>query len=311
MGFIASGRGVSSEELVVKKCYCNRDFTVAEITNIISELRKKENVHLEQQYHGKDPLYINAQGVQLIKKGKSGYYTLDGKLSQKDDKGIQRYKVSKSKYDELGTTIFQSIEIEKIQTKDANLTSFTNEINKTFSNYQINTCIRKIHFLAQTYHESERFVNTYEGLTTVPSNYKGGVDFQGRGIKQITHDYNYLEYYDKVNKTTLFNDKFRKRKNISFGLTEYLKSEKNHGFPDNFLETLKKFAKKLSTELSYACDSAGWYWDKNKINNAADQDNITQVTTIINGSTTGINERKKYANDLKIIFNYDTCSNKK
>ncbi|MDI9309423.1 MAG: hypothetical protein QM535_04340 [Limnohabitans sp.] len=232
-------------------------------------------------------------------------------MSQKDDKGIQRYKVSKSKYDELGTTIFQSIEIEKIQTKDANLTSFTNEINKTFSNYQINTCIRKIHFLAQTYHESERFVNTYEGLTTVPSNYKGGVDFQGRGIKQITHDMNYLEYYDKKNNTNYFKNNFKGKNKTGEGLTQYIDRVKKHRYPEGFLETLKKFAKKLSTELSYACDSAGWYWEREKINESADRDNVKQVTLKINGGDKGLAERETYTLNLKTIFDYEKCINKK
>lgn len=306
---IASSRGVSSLGLVIKTCYCNRDFTVAEVTSIITELRKKDNVRLEQQYNGKDPLYKNKEGVLLIKKGKSGFYNLQGKFVQID--GAEKYKVSKSNFDDLGTTIFQSKEIEKIQDKDANLTTFTKELNKTLTEYTINTCVRKIHFIAQIYLESGRFVDTYEGKTSVGINYKGGVDFQGRGLKQVTHDMNYLEYYDKKNSTTLFKDKYQYKHKTDEGLTTYLARVKKNGFPEGFLDTLKVFAKKLSTELSYACDSSGWFWDSRGINKLADEDSVTKVTNKINGGDNGLADRKKYTADLKIIFDYEKCTNKK
>lgn len=41
---IATSRGVSSAGLEIKPiCYCNRNFTVAEVINIITELRKKQD----------------------------------------------------------------------------------------------------------------------------------------------------------------------------------------------------------------------------------------------------------------------------
>jgi predicted chitinase len=302
-------------ELVVlkKTCYCNRDFTEAEVTNIITQLRKKDDIHQEQQFHNtnnvKDPLYINDKGVLLVKKGKSGYYDLQDKFVQKEE--CKNYKKTISKFDSLGITIFQSKRAEKIQDTDANIATFTKELNKALTAYTINTCIRKIHFLAQCYHESGRFVNTYEGLATVKSNYRGGADFQGRGLKQITHDDNYLEYYDKINGTTLFKDKYRFKHKSAEGVTDYMKRVAKNGFPEDFLSTLKTFAKKLSTELYYACDSAGWFWDREEINKLADQDNVAKITAKINGGDTGLTERNKYANDLKIIFDYEKCSSKK
>lgn len=292
-----------------KKCFCNRNFTDAEITDIITKLRKNDDVHQEQQFHEKDPLYINAKGVLLVKRGKDGYYDLNGKFVQKE--APEKYKKTVSKFDSLGISIFQSKEIEKIQSKDTTIPIFTKELNKTFTEYKINTCLRKIHFLAQCYVESGRFVDTYEGKKTVPSNYKGGVDFQGRGIKQVTHDMNYLEYYDKVNSTTLYKEKYKGRNERGEGLTEYMKRVKKNGFPEDFLSTLKTFAKKLSTELHYACDSAGWFWDKEGLNKIADEDSVTKVTKIINGGDRGLAERKKYTADLKNIFDYEKCSSKK
>jgi predicted chitinase len=296
-------------EVLKKICYCNRDFTEGEVTNFIKQLRQKDDVHDEQQYNGKDPLYINDKGALLVKKGKDGYYDLQGKFVQKEK--CEKYKKPMSKFDDIGVKIFKSKEIEKIQDSDANIATFTKELNKTMTAYTINTCVRKIHFLAQCYHESERFVNTYEGKKVVPDRYNGGVDFQGRGLKQITHDQNYLEYYDNVNGTTFFKNKYKGRNKDEEGITEYMKRVVKHGFPEDFLTTLKAFAKKLSTELHYACDSAGWFWHTRKLNELADEDNVTKVTKKINGGDKGLKERTKYTNDLKIILDYEKCSSKK
>lgn len=84
-----------------------------------------------------------------------------------------------------------------------------------FKKFSINTCKRKIHFIGQMYLETIYFRYTYESRSSVPSNYRGGVPFQGRGMKQITHDFNYLSYYDYVNGTSFsaIYEKFCKRDN--------------------------------------------------------------------------------------------------
>jgi len=262
----------------------------------------------EGQYDGPNPKYITSKGLELVKMGKE-YYDLKGnKFSRKEVP--EKYMLTLSKFDELGISIFQSERIEKIQSKEAAIPVLTKELNRTLNEYNINTCLRKIHFLAQCYVESGRFVDTFEGLTSVRDKYKGGVDFQGRGLKQITHDMNYLQYYDKVNSTTLFKDKYKGRNKLGEGLTSFLKRVTKNGFPEDFLNTLKTFAKKLSTELHYACDSAGWLWEREDLNKIADEDNVTKVTKIINGGDNGLAERKKYTSDLKIIFDYEKCSTK-
>lgn len=167
--------------------------------------------------------------------------------------------------------------------------------------YNINTCIRKIHFISQAYHESHRFRATFEGRSkdNTPSNYEGGYNFQGRGFMQLTHDYNYIKYYNKVyNKDEKLTDKL---------------------FYNN---KLIPFTKLLSTNVEYAFDSAGWYWhNEGKVNAigvdmniAADQDNTLYVSQGINGKVkhpNGLAERIKYVSDLKKIMEYENCINKK
>ncbi|MCC6721059.1 MAG: hypothetical protein IT243_02570 [Bacteroidia bacterium] len=220
----------------------------------------------------------------------------------------------KNGYKKLAEVLFDMDRKEKLS--NPTFEEFTKNINATFTKYSINTCIRKVHFLAQTYHESLAFRATYEGLKEVPKNYEGGVDFQGRGIKQITHDYNYLEYYDKVKGTTYFKDKYEKQhknKNKELeGVTEYMNRVPDKDFGTKLLDELKAFAPKLATEMYTACDSAGWFWDSKSIGALADKDNVLEVSKKINGSTkpNGLVERTKYTKQLKEIFHYEKCISK-
>jgi predicted chitinase len=109
-----------------------------------------------------------------------------------DKKGNQ-ILVEMTQYDELGETLFSLKMNEKMDTSDANFEMLTKELNKALKNYKINTCLRKIHFLAQAYQETQRFSKTYEGNPS--SSVNGGEFYRGRGLLQLTHDYNYKEFY--------------------------------------------------------------------------------------------------------------------
>ncbi|TRX30454.1 hypothetical protein FNW52_20135 [Flavobacterium sp. ZT3R18] len=284
-------------EIYKKKCYCNRDFTEVELTDIITKLRKKENVHEEQQfYNNEDPLYINENEVLLVKKGKDGYYDLQNKFVQKEQP--KRYKKTLSKFDELGLAVFQSKRIEKIQEKDTNLTVFTREINKTFKVHEINTCIRKIHFLSQSYQETSSFVDTCEQFPK--DSYGGGKFYRGRGLLQLTHDYNYepyFEYWKSVPKTEV-------------GVFVFPPKVE----PPKIFTDFEYFVKSISSNLFLACDSAGWYWKNNNINKYADLDDIRKVSAKVNnpsasenttGVINGLAERTVIYNLLKPIFEYE------
>ena len=170
-------------------------------------------------------------------------------------------------------------------------------LNNTFSKYNINTCIRKIHFLAQCYHETQRFSLTYEENNSYMKNYKGGEKFRGRGLIQLTHDYSYTDYYNFLT-------------GKQFKVTD----------KDFYEKILIPFTKKISTEIAYACDSSGWNWllggvptvGKN-INLLADSDDVLKVSRAINGNVTkpnGLEERNLFTKILKEVMNYDTCNKK-
>lgn len=172
---------------------------------------------------------------------------------------------------------------EKLNDEECNFEKFTYELNKALNDFEINTCIRKIHFLAQCYHESSRFRATYE--SNPPSHISGGKFYRGRGIIQITNDFTYLKF-------------------------------KNH-LKDN--SPLESFVPKVAKEMRLACQAAGYYWKYvgakyGNINQFADKDDVTNVSKEVFGYSdkiNGLESRKKYTELLKEIMDYENCRNKK
>jgi len=304
----------------IKTCFCNRDLTEKELKSIITKLKEKSNGHtvfkikdlrdqgetVHKHYttaFDKDKVYVK-DGKYLYNHGKDGYYD------------ISTHKfVTKEKPDlYIDHSIFKSSRSESIQASDRNYTVFTEHLNCTFTTYDIKTCIQKIHFLAQCYHESLKFKHTVE--KEGKDSYEGGKDFKGRGLIQVTHDNNYLKYYDEQNSKKYY-DLYKGKNNLGEGITEFIKrkdKEKvDHKFPENFVDkTLKPFAKKLATELKHACYSSGFFWKSNNLNKYANLDNSTKVSEKINKyDTATFPARKKYTTYLKEIFDYDNCKNKK
>jgi len=156
---------------------------------------------------------------------------------------------------------------------------FAEVLNKTFENYEINTCIRKIHFLGQCYHETGSFIKSVEGKKTQKYWYD---PYRGRGFIHLTLKGNYQKFkdnsgYDVVNTPTL-----------------------------------------VSTNIEIAAMSSGWYWKYNDIGNInpfADKDSIFDTSRLVNkpnatspSSINGYNQRVNAINALKIVFKYPyTC----
>lgn len=121
----------------------------------------------------------------------------------------------------MDDAIFKSSRSEKIKTSEATYKNFAEHLNCTFSTYDIKTCIRKIHFIAQCFHETGGFVDNSEkgGKDT----YRGGIYFKGRGLIHITHDDNYLKYYDSTNVIKYFYlYQGYKKHNPVEGVTKYI-----------------------------------------------------------------------------------------
>ncbi|MCQ4055005.1 glycoside hydrolase family 19 protein [Aeromonas sp. SG16] len=194
----------------------------------------------------------------------------------------------------------------------------TAEMNAVFRKYDISTCIRRIHFIAQAFHETDRFRTT----TEYNAEMKYYAPYIGRGMLQLTHRSNY-KFYDAYSNKGILSD-----------------------------------INMVSNSLAISFDSAGWFWRRGKVLSTsdtwrpsssdsivsryssvilikkelisvlfsdgtkskygtfdlgilADDDYTDVISYLVNGGKNGLLERRKYVGALKEIFNYEQCKNRK
>src|SRR6478736_7130296 len=138
-----------------------------------------------------------------------------------------------------------------------------------FERYQINTPLRKAHFLAQVIHESGGFryrseiwgntaaqqgYDTRADLGNTPEKDGDGYKYRGRGWIQLTGKANYAAASKEFN-------------------IDFVKN------PD------------LASDEMWCALIAGWYWEKKNLNIAADKDDIKTITRRINGGLNGLTDR--------------------
>ncbi|AIL45364.1 MULTISPECIES: N-acetylmuramoyl-L-alanine amidase [Elizabethkingia] len=167
------------------------------------------------------------------------------------------------------------------QFDDKSYEKFAEVLNKTFENYEITSCIRKIHFLGQCYHETGAFMKSVEGKRNQEYSYD---PYRGRGFIHLTLQGNYQKFKD-----------------------------------DSGYDVVKN-PKLVSTNIEIAAMSSGWYWkynDKGNINPFADRDSIFDTSRMVNkpnatksSSINGYNQRVNAVNALKTVFQYpQNCCN--
>ncbi len=152
-----------------------------------------------------------------------------------------------------------------------------NKYKSLLAKYGITTPLRLAHFFSQIAHESggfkylaelggKSYFDKYEGRKDLGNTQKGdGYKFKGRGYIQVTGRANYSEI-SKDLKIDFINN------------PELLEQEVN------------------------AMVSALWFWNKRKLNQFADLDDIKTITKKINGGYNGLKERQEYLTQYKKIF---------
>jgi len=137
------------------------------------------------------------------------------------------------------------------------LQKFLPEINNTMNKYAINSCLQKVHFLAQVGHESAELQYVAEVLPPGVTEEKAYAGYKGRGLIQLTLKPNYVAYGKAVG--------------------------------EDFLDSKKI---KLE-EVKWATDSAGWYWRHGgdyDLNLLAEKNDFIFISAAINGGFNGYEE---------------------
>ncbi|WP_230959763.1 lytic transglycosylase domain-containing protein [Burkholderia cepacia] len=170
---------------------------------------------------------------------------------------------------------FEAASLKKMVTvaKDSVINSYIDSINKTFSDYGFNSCMARIHFLAQVLHESGEFRLTREvSKNNMPLRYD---PWRGRGLIQLTYKENYLGYENYSHEDVT---------------SSVAAMEKLESAPHSML-------------------SAAWYFTILKhLLKPAEDDDFLWVTRIINGGYTGYNDRLGYVNRAIKALGMESCA---
>ena len=238
----------------IKKCFCNRDIDEYEMQEIVDGIR--DNTFYS--YNGKDYPISN----------------LRKELFNRNDETYKDFKT------------------EIVPINERTYKKLSSSLNNTFKTFNINTCIKKIHFLSQMTIETAYFTSTIE-LKNEKLTYD---DFRGRGFLQLTHEGNI--------------------DNRTQNATSYLGYKL---YSKNDVITTPSL---ISKSIDLSSDSAGWFWTKGvrKIDGSTinlnllckdSYDDIEEITRLVKGASTELQERIDAFNILKLIFEYDKCKNEK
>jgi putative chitinase len=181
-------------------------------------------------------------------------------------------------------------------------------------NYQINTPLRLAHFFAQIHHESNGFTQLKENL-----NYSVSGLLKTFGRHRITEGQ--AKQFGRLKNRPANQEALA---NILYG-GEFGRKNLGNINPGDGFKFIGRGFKQVTGRGNYtvlskdvridyinnpdwllrepdAMISACWFWQKNKCNIQADNDNVVALTRIINGGANGLPQRRDLVKTYKTIF---------
>ncbi|WP_160137367.1 glycoside hydrolase family 19 protein [Chryseobacterium sp. c4a] len=211
--------------------------------------------------------------------------------------------------------------------------AFTEALNNAMKENNIKTCMRKAHFLAQIETESDRLNTTME--------YASGWDYD-----HSTHfaAYNEFRPYANYRKDKKIEEALKKKytpqeiKKLNRGYERYNECIR-HGHTTKgdgpkykgkgliqltWKDTYKDYFNHLqkpslidtpeivANNLTYTCDSAGWFWNNRQLGIYADKDDLIFISVKINGGLNGFEHRKSNVKSIIRLMKIETnCTTNK
>ena len=182
---------------------------------------------------------------------------------------------------------------------------YIDALNKVLPENNIDTPLRICHFLAQIIHESghlkynsENLNYSASALKSVFKKYFPTDELANQYARQPEKIANRVYANRMGNGNEASGDGYRYR---GRGLIQ-LTGKNNYTSCGNDLDIDLVNNPDLLLVPEYALKSAGWFWNKNKLNQYADNDDITTITKKINGGTNGLEDRTQNLKKAKAIL---------
>lgn len=197
---------------------------------------------------------------------------------------------------------------------------FIDLLNNRLEEYEINTCLRISHFMAQVTHESMGLLTTMElasgwdyDISTHLSDYnlyKSDPD-KYKTDKKVKRGYNrYLECIKMENTEVGDGPKFKGK-----GLLQ-LTWKKNYRIASEILGKPEILSNPLSVadDMDLAILVSCYFWKETNLNKYADKDDLFNISKLVNLPTArkstqinGYSDREKYLEKFKSAFNQHKC----
>ncbi len=202
-----------------------------------------------------------------------------------------------------GNLTAEKLQLIMPKASSANIEKYLEPLNTQMPKFEINTPMRQAQFIAQLAHESGSFHYNQENL-----------NYSAKALMAVFGKYfptqaladEYARKPEKIASRVYGNRmgngdeasgegwKYRGRGLIQLtGRNNYQKCGEGLGMD------LVADPNPVANDPTVAVDAACWFWDSRDLNKYADQDNVKQITRLINGGYNGLADREEYLERAK------------